>query len=159
MSSCCTLRLKRRRAFSRDSPSCSRISANQTHPQTRPVGPNSYYKDLTGSQVRRVKNVAEQPKRRPGRRDGRVPHPFAKVRGIPRFAKTAKHGAPFVVLVRAAQQVASFSEDQFQAQLDLAGGEGGVGLQEILRGLLVVGGVRNSVNGCAVIGERSGFGG
>ena len=50
MSSCCTLRLKRRRAFSRDSPSCSRISAKQTHPQTSPVGPNSYYKDLAGSQ-------------------------------------------------------------------------------------------------------------
>ena len=46
MSSCCTLRLKRRRAFSRDSPSCSRISAKQTHPQTRPEGPNSYYKDF-----------------------------------------------------------------------------------------------------------------
>src|SRR5258708_7428233 len=28
MSSCCTLRLKRRRAFSNDSPSCSRTSAN-----------------------------------------------------------------------------------------------------------------------------------
>jgi hypothetical protein len=28
MSSCCTLRLKRRRAFSSDSPSCSRTSAN-----------------------------------------------------------------------------------------------------------------------------------
>src|SRR5580700_8663661 len=51
MSSCCTLRLNRRRAFSRDSPSCSRISAKQTHPQTCPVGPISYYKDLTGSQV------------------------------------------------------------------------------------------------------------
>src|SRR5712691_4130992 len=51
MSSCCTLRLKRRRAFSRDSPSCSRISAKQTHPQTRPDGPSSYYKELTGSQV------------------------------------------------------------------------------------------------------------
>src|SRR5271163_2586420 len=51
MSSCCTLRLNRRRAFSRDSPSCSRISAKQTHLQTRPEGPNSYYKDLTGSQV------------------------------------------------------------------------------------------------------------
>src|SRR6202522_1113258 len=50
ISSCCTLRLKRRRAFSRDSPSCSRISAKQTHPQTRPEGPNSYYKDFTGSQ-------------------------------------------------------------------------------------------------------------
>src|ERR1700691_4936198 len=50
MSSCCTLRLKRRRAFSRDSPSCSRTSAKLTHPQTRPVGPNSYYKDLTVSQ-------------------------------------------------------------------------------------------------------------
>src|SRR5271156_4011768 len=50
------------------------------------------------------------------------------------------------------------SEDEFQAQLDLAGGEGGVGLQEILCGLLVVGRVGNSVNGCAVIGERSRFG-
>ena len=50
MSSCCTLRLKRRRAFSRDSPSCSRTSAKLTHPQTRPDGPNSYYKDLTASQ-------------------------------------------------------------------------------------------------------------
>src|ERR1700680_4151849 len=58
MSSCCTLRLKRRRAFSRDSPSCSRISAKQTHPQTRPEGPSSYYKELTGSQVGRVKKVA-----------------------------------------------------------------------------------------------------
>jgi hypothetical protein len=60
MSSCCTLRLNRRRAFSRDSPSCSRISAKQTHPQTRPVGPNSYYKDLTASQVGRVKKVAHR---------------------------------------------------------------------------------------------------
>src|SRR5205807_1276476 len=51
MSSCCTLRLKRRKAFSRDSPSCSRISAKQTHPQTRPEGPSSYYKILSGSQV------------------------------------------------------------------------------------------------------------
>src|SRR5258708_37387576 len=51
MSSCCTWRLKRRKAFSRDSPSCSRISAKQTHPQTRPEGPSSYYKELTGSQV------------------------------------------------------------------------------------------------------------
>src|SRR5579863_9477966 len=58
MSSCCTLRLKRRRAFSRDSPSCSRISAKQTHPQTRPEGPNSYYKDLTGSQVGEGENCA-----------------------------------------------------------------------------------------------------
>ncbi|MGB0022060.1 MAG: hypothetical protein WBP65_09635, partial [Candidatus Sulfotelmatobacter sp.] len=39
-------------------PSCSRISAKQTHPQTSPEGPNSYYKDLTGSQVGRVKKVA-----------------------------------------------------------------------------------------------------
>ena len=30
----------------------------QTHPQTRPVGPNSYYKDLTGSQVARGGKVA-----------------------------------------------------------------------------------------------------
>jgi hypothetical protein len=59
MSSCCTLRLKRRRAFSRDSPSCSRISAKQTHPQTRPEGQSSYYKDLTGSQVGVGENVAE----------------------------------------------------------------------------------------------------
>src|SRR5260370_14608898 len=51
MSSCCTLRLKRRRAFSRDSHSCSRISAKQTHPQTGPEGPSSYYKELTGSQA------------------------------------------------------------------------------------------------------------
>src|SRR6266436_10086377 len=58
MSSCCTLRLKRRKAFSRDSPSCSRISAKQTHPQTRPEGRISYYKDLTVSQVGRVKKVA-----------------------------------------------------------------------------------------------------
>src|SRR5258708_39493277 len=51
MSACCTLRLKRRRALSRDSPSCRGISAKQTHPQTRPEGPNSYYKDFTRSQV------------------------------------------------------------------------------------------------------------
>src|ERR1700736_6665046 len=50
MSSCCTLRLNRRNAFSRDSPSCSRTSAKPTHPQTRPVGPDSYFKDLTLSQ-------------------------------------------------------------------------------------------------------------
>src|SRR3979411_646288 len=50
MSSCCTLRLNRRNAFSRDSPSCNRTSAKLTHPQTRPVGPDSYYKDLTLSQ-------------------------------------------------------------------------------------------------------------
>jgi hypothetical protein len=36
---------------------CSRISAKQTHPQTRPDGPNSYYKDLTVSQVGRVKKM------------------------------------------------------------------------------------------------------
>src|ERR1700728_4773246 len=58
MSSCCTLRLKRRSAFSRDSPSCSRISAKQIHPQTRPVGPTIYFKDLTGSQAEKVKNFA-----------------------------------------------------------------------------------------------------
>src|SRR5580698_9778788 len=58
MSSCCTLRLKRRSAFSRDSPSCSRISAKQIHPQTRPVGPIIYFKDLTGSQAEKVKNFA-----------------------------------------------------------------------------------------------------
>src|SRR5271170_587496 len=65
MSSCCTFRLKRRRAFSRDSPSCSRISAKETHPQTRPegpvprlLGPDSYYKELTGSQVGRVEKAA-----------------------------------------------------------------------------------------------------
>src|SRR5215472_5347469 len=46
MSSCCTLRLKRRRAFSRDSPSCSLTSAKLTHPQTRPAGPNSYYREF-----------------------------------------------------------------------------------------------------------------
>ncbi len=50
MSSCCTLRLKRRSAFSRDSPSCSRTSAKPIHPQTRPVGPSSYCKVLTLSQ-------------------------------------------------------------------------------------------------------------
>src|SRR5260370_28722767 len=50
MSSCCTLRLNRRNAFSRDSPSCSRTSAKLTHPQTRPVGPDSYYKDFNLSQ-------------------------------------------------------------------------------------------------------------
>ena len=60
MSSCCTLRLKRRRAFSRDSPSCSRISAKPTHPQTRPEGPNSYYKDFTGSQGESGKTFTEQ---------------------------------------------------------------------------------------------------
>ncbi len=62
MSSCCTLRLKRRKAFSRDSPSCSRISANETHPQTRPDGRIRYYKDLNGSQVGRVKKVAGMPR-------------------------------------------------------------------------------------------------
>src|SRR5215472_11873264 len=36
MSSVCTLRLNRRRAFSSDSPSCSRTSAKLTHPQTGP---------------------------------------------------------------------------------------------------------------------------
>ena len=69
MSSCCTLRLKRRNAFSRDSPSCSRISAKQKHPQTRPVGPaprllgpDSYYKDLGGSQVGRGKSLQKADK-------------------------------------------------------------------------------------------------
>src|SRR5260370_16354268 len=38
MSSVCTLRLKRRRAFSKDSPSCNRTSAKLKHPQTYPVG-------------------------------------------------------------------------------------------------------------------------
>jgi hypothetical protein len=37
MSSCCTLRLNRRSAFSRDSPSCSLTSAKKQHPPTRPV--------------------------------------------------------------------------------------------------------------------------
>src|SRR5215831_10032336 len=55
MSSCCTLRLKRRRAFSRDSPSCSLTSAKLTHPQTRPAGPNSYYRELTPSQAKAAK--------------------------------------------------------------------------------------------------------
>src|SRR5215470_17640575 len=32
MSSCCTFRLKRRRAFSSDSPSCNLTSANETTP-------------------------------------------------------------------------------------------------------------------------------
>src|SRR5579871_476502 len=50
MSSCCTFRLKRRSAFSRDSPSCSRTSAKLTHPQTRPVGPDSYYNIFALSQ-------------------------------------------------------------------------------------------------------------
>src|SRR5689334_12668903 len=35
MSSCCTFRLKRRRAFSRDSPSCNLTSANETTPPNR----------------------------------------------------------------------------------------------------------------------------
>jgi hypothetical protein len=39
MSSCCTLRLKRRRAFSNDSPSCSRTSAKLI---TSPPEPNAY---------------------------------------------------------------------------------------------------------------------
>src|SRR6266404_9185580 len=39
MSSCCTLRLKRRSAFSRDSPSCSLTSANGLTP------PNSSHLD------------------------------------------------------------------------------------------------------------------
>src|SRR5260370_42127600 len=60
MSACCTLRLKRRRAFSRDSPSCSRISAKQTHAQARPEGPSSYYKALTGSQVGWLKKLREE---------------------------------------------------------------------------------------------------
>jgi hypothetical protein len=61
MSSCCTLRLKRRSAFSRDSPSCSRTSAKLTHPQTRPVGPNSYYKVLTLSQGEEVEISGQSP--------------------------------------------------------------------------------------------------
>ena len=40
---------------------------------------------------------------------------------------------------------AAASEDEFQAELDLARGEGSVGLHEIL-GLLVVSGVRNAVD-------------
>src|ERR1700735_1885722 len=63
ISSCCTFRLKRRRAFSRDSPSCSRTSAKLTHPQTRPDGPNSYYKDLTLSQVEAVEFLNSRQKR------------------------------------------------------------------------------------------------
>src|SRR5215469_6362425 len=59
MSSCCTLRLKRRRAFSRDSPSCSLTSAKLTHPQTRPAGPNSYYRELTPSQAKAAKLWAQ----------------------------------------------------------------------------------------------------
>jgi hypothetical protein len=50
MSSCCTLRLKRRSAFSRDSPSCNLTSANELHPQTRPSGLHSYCKLLPISQ-------------------------------------------------------------------------------------------------------------
>jgi hypothetical protein len=63
MSSCCTLRLKRRNAFSRDSPSCSRTSAKLTHPPTRPDGPISYYKDLTVSQGEGPSFSAAYPKR------------------------------------------------------------------------------------------------
>src|SRR5215469_8573915 len=60
MSSCCTLRLKRRRAFSSDSPSCSLTSAKLTHPQTRPAGPNSYYRESTPSQAKVAKLLAQQ---------------------------------------------------------------------------------------------------
>jgi hypothetical protein len=45
MSSCCTLRLKRRKAFSRDSPSCSLTSANETTPPNLSrLDPDSYCK-------------------------------------------------------------------------------------------------------------------
>jgi hypothetical protein len=49
-------------------------------------------------------------------------------------------------------------ENTFQAELNLAGGEGGVGFQEIL-GLLVVGGVGNSVDVDGVWSKGGGFGG
>jgi hypothetical protein len=52
--------LKRRRAFSRDSPSCSRTSAKLTHPQTRPDGPNSYYKDFIASQAKLVNFLTDE---------------------------------------------------------------------------------------------------
>ena len=42
--------------------------------------------------------------------------------------------------------------------MDLAGGEGGVGLHKILR-LLVVGGVGDVADGRVVLREGSGFGG
>src|SRR5579864_8101877 len=38
MSSCCTFRLKRRRAFSSDSPSCNLTSANETTPPNQSCG-------------------------------------------------------------------------------------------------------------------------
>src|SRR5215831_19518485 len=49
MSSCCTFRLKRRRAFSSDSPSCNLTSANETTP------PNRSCVDLLVIARRRVK--------------------------------------------------------------------------------------------------------
>jgi len=50
----------------------------------------------------------------------------------------------------------SSSENQFQAQLDLARGEGGVGLEEVLR-LLVIAGIRNSIYVGRVFGEGGGL--
>src|SRR5580698_301972 len=51
MSSCCTLRLKRRSAFSRDSPSCNLTSAKETTPPNRSkIGLIIYCKVLRASQ-------------------------------------------------------------------------------------------------------------
>ena len=51
-----------------------------------------------------------------------------------------------------------FSEDKFEAELDLAGGEGSVGFQEAL-GLLVEGGIEDSVDVGGVLHEGGGFDG
>src|SRR5579864_20917 len=45
MSSCCTFRLKRRRAFSSDSPSCNLTSANETTPPNRSCGTRQLLQD------------------------------------------------------------------------------------------------------------------
>jgi hypothetical protein len=74
---------------------------------------------------------------------------------IPCFAEEAKHGHPFVILLSCPL---TFSEDEFQPQLNLARGEGGGGFEEILW-LLVVGRVRDSVDVGAVGSEGGGFGG
>src|SRR5579864_5142102 len=51
MSSCCTLRLKRRRAFSNDSPSCNLTSAKlDTPPNLVPLDHSSYGKVPSPSQ-------------------------------------------------------------------------------------------------------------
>src|SRR3954469_24456290 len=58
MSSCCTLRLNRRSAFSSGSPSCKRTSAKGSHLQTCQKGPRMMIWELS-----RINQVGENPRK------------------------------------------------------------------------------------------------